>query len=373
MFVNDFIYYIKKHYRCKYLTRGGYGLILLCEAKTIFNLHPFPNQFIIKIIPFEKIKGKIYESIEDLPESFIDKNDCIFRYLSTKCKNRPENIEVDITKFLNKLLNHTPHIIKYISSYTCLNKLLIDLTPSFDVFNKIQFPIYNHSNLLIIPFYKYLSLTEYISKYYKDIKKEEWICILFQIIYTLSVIQYHYPSFRHNDLSSNNVFVDYTYDKKNKKQYICYKFKNKKFYLKNNGVKIYIGDFDFANINELYNNSKTSCGFQNIGISEDSNSMFDFHLFINYLYYNLLVKTKYNSIHRLDYVDDNIINFIIKLIPSGYYGQKNSYVNFFRMTNKDKYPYKNITELLDDNLFNQLKIPQKSIIKTYYHKIDIKI
>ena len=44
---------------------------------------------------------------------------------------------------------------------------------------------------------------------YKDINKQEWIYILFQIIYTLSVIQYHYPSFRHNDLSSGNIDEDH--------------------------------------------------------------------------------------------------------------------------------------------------------------------
>ena len=366
MFVNDFIYYIKKHYRCRYLTRGGYGLILLCEAKTIFNLHPFPNQFIIKIIPFEKEKGVIYESIDELPNSLIDQDDSIFTYLSTKCKNRPENIEVNITKFLNKLLNHTPHIIKYISSYTCSNKLLINLTTlSLDVFDKIKFPIYNHSNLLIIPFYKNLSLSKYISKNYKHIRKQEWIYILFQIIYTLSVIQHHYPSFRHNDLSSNNIFVNYKYNKKKIKEYICYKFNNKKFYLKNYGVKIYIGDFDFANINGLYDNSKVYSGFQHMGITKESNSMFDFHLFINYLYYNVLVKTKYNSIYRLDHVDDHIIDFIIKFIPYGYYGEKNKYTNFFRMTTKEHYPYTNISELLDDCLFDSLKIPKKTIVKIY--------
>jgi hypothetical protein len=366
MIVNDFIDYIKTHYRCKYVTKGGYGLILLCSAKTILNLHPFPNQFIIKIIPFEKETGKNYQSIDEIPNSLIVKDCSVFPYLSPMCKNRPENIEVDITIFLNKLRNHTPHIIKYISSYTCLNKLLINLiTPSLNIINKMKFPIYKHSNLLITPFYKHLSLSDYISKNYKYMRKQEWIYILFQIIYTLSVIQHHYPSFRHNDLSSNNIFVNYKHNKPSKKQYICYKFNDKEFYLKNHGIKIYIGDFDFANINGLYDNSKIYSGFENMGITEESNSMFDFHLFINYLYCNLLVKTKYNSIYRLDYVDDHIIDFIIKLIPSGYYGEKNKYTNYFRMTNKEHYPYKNIADLLDDSLFDVLKTPKTPIIKMY--------
>ena len=87
----------------------------MCESKIFLNLHPFPTRFIIKIIPLEKEKGKTYHTIKDIPKSLIDGYP-IFQYLLPKSKNRPENIEVDITKFLNKFTDCTPHIVKYITS-----------------------------------------------------------------------------------------------------------------------------------------------------------------------------------------------------------------------------------------------------------------
>lgn len=81
--------------------------------------------------------------------------------------------------------------------------------------------------------------------------KEELIRIIFQVIFTLAVIQHKFPSFVHNDLflrnilgkviSNHNDHNDHSDD-----EYDEYIFGDKKFYLKTNGFCVKINDFGYA-------------------------------------------------------------------------------------------------------------------------------
>jgi hypothetical protein len=69
--------------------------------------------------------------------------------------------------------------------------------------------------------------------------------IIFQIIYTLAIIQKKYPGFVHNDLFLRNVLIDeiFGYDTN---IVIEYKFNNVSFYLPANGYYVKINDFGYS-------------------------------------------------------------------------------------------------------------------------------
>ena len=72
--------------------------------------------------------------------------------------------------------------------------------------------------------------------------------LLFQVIYTLAVIQNAYPTWRHNDLHCENVLVQ-----KVKKANIHYSFKGNNFIVPAMDTSIRFCDFDLADCDEIQN------------------------------------------------------------------------------------------------------------------------
>lgn len=79
------------------------------------------------------------------------------------------------------------------------------------------------------------------------------------VIVALIKIKQAYPSFRHNDLHLNNIMVTPE-------------------------GRVYIIDFGFANIRDLYPNPKVMSGFDDYGIHEYNDTNYDYHLFLNSLW-----------------------------------------------------------------------------------------
>ena len=69
--------------------------------------------------------------------------------------------------------------------------------------------------------------------------------VIFQIIFTLSIIQESYPDFIHNDLFLRNVLAanDILYDSTD---YVQYNFKGTSYYLPANGIYVKINDFGYS-------------------------------------------------------------------------------------------------------------------------------
>jgi serine/threonine protein kinase len=104
--------------------------------------------------------------------------------------------------------------------------------------------------------------TRYIPLY--SLTTKNFTKVLKKILKTLMTIQKTYPSFRHNDLSFNNVFID-----------------------RNDNA--FIGDFGLANIERqgLKNPLIQSDAFKNkYGIYPNNNPKFDIHFFLNSIYVN---------------------------------------------------------------------------------------
>lgn len=94
--------------------------------------------------------------------------------------------------------------------------------------------------------------------------------VIFQIIFTLSVIQELYPDFIHNDLFLRNILAIYdnSYDSDD---YVQYNFKNESYYLPANGIYVKINDFGYSLniaknstlINEINNNPNNNFELKN--------------------------------------------------------------------------------------------------------------
>ena len=91
--------------------------------------------------------------------------------------------------------------------------------------------------------------------------------IIFQIIFTLTIIQKSYPDFIHNDLFLRNILAIYdnSYDPDD---YVQYNYKNKNYYLPANGIYVKINDFGYS-LNIANNSSLVD------EINKDHNSNFE--------------------------------------------------------------------------------------------------
>ena len=118
-----------------------------------------------------------------------------------------------------------------------------------------------------------------------DITKENFISVTKQVIKILLKIQKKYPSFRHNDLSFHNVFI-------------------------NPEGRAFIGDFGLANIDRKGLRNPIIRSFKKkFGIYPNSDPRFDIHFFLNSLF-----------------VDgpNEIKNIISQLLPKEYLGSTTS-------------------------------------------------
>jgi len=141
--------------------------------------------------------------------------------------------------------------------------------------------------------------------------------IIYQIITTLQKIHKKYPSFRHNDLHTENIFLD---------------DENKK------GIRVGIGDFGFASMGD---NTPVNNEYKNEwGVFKGNDKMYDVHLFLNFLYKN---KAR---------LPETAVNFIQRILPTKYRGVDTTHVknNRFRYNvNHSKFP--SYEQILSDPYF----------------------
>lgn len=177
-------------------------------------------KFALKIVPIETKYEK-------------DKHPCNLENLILK--ELTENI-------VNK--NISPHITHYLGTQKVSNKnkALKQLNlKRLEVEGKIR----THSNMLISEFVNAGSLDNWIFNTYEndmEISDYQWKCIVFQLIYTINVLQYYYK-LMHNDFHYGNILIDNSIEAKG---YLVYEINNKKYYLKNTGVIPKLWDWEFG-------------------------------------------------------------------------------------------------------------------------------
>ena len=135
-------------------------------------------------------------------------------------------------------------------------------------------------SVLYLEYYSFGSIKRLLGKYSDKLRKLHYRVILFQVIWTLAELHKKFPSFRHNDLHLDNVFIDDRVTTKGSVRYGS-------FTVPNIGMNAVLGDFGFANMQaDGFRNSKVQSSEYkyDYGIAVDNNPMYDIHFFLNDLY-----------------------------------------------------------------------------------------
>ena len=172
----------------------------------------------------------------------------------------PCNLENLVLKELtDKLVNTniSPHITYYLGTQKISNKskaLKMLNLKRLEVEDKIR----THSNMLISEFVEGGSLDNWVFDVYesdKEITDNQWKSIVFQLIYTIFIIQRYYKMM-HNDFHYGNILIDNSVKGSG---YLVYDIDDKRFYIKNTGIIPKLWDFEFCmvysnNIKDSYAN-----------------------------------------------------------------------------------------------------------------------
>jgi hypothetical protein len=142
--------------------------------------------------------------------------------------------------------NISPHIAYYLGNQKVLNK-----SKALKFLNlkrlEVEEQIQRYSNMLISEYIEGNSLDTWIYNIYENNNKiddKHWKIIVFQLIYTIAIIQYYY-NMMHNDFHYGNILMD-TSIEKIKGQYFVYKIDGETYYIPNIGCIPKLWDFEFA-------------------------------------------------------------------------------------------------------------------------------
>ena len=245
---------------------------------------------------------------------------------------RPENAELRMLKLLTYFVANkiSPHFVlpittfnTSISHFVNVGKVSIDIDDDKNEQYKKFIDRYKDGKLedfvsvLVCEWCNGGDLLDYIRKNYKNMSLKEWTIILFQILYTLSVIQEKYPGFKHNDMKPNNILIQQTQKPDSTQQYYGYKTGSYGFYIPNIGLQIKIWDFDFSCIEGVIDNNKVKSDWaHDINITSKQNRYYDIHYF-----FNTLISTRFfPQFYDEGCVPQQIIDFIHRVVPEKFRG-----------------------------------------------------
>ena len=224
-----------------------------------------------------------YKSLSKIDNiNSINNNDSLFSYLlsmlviNKKCKHIMLpiiNIDVDFQQIVDII---KPYDNAYEDYMKLINNTLV-------------------SNIFSIRttecFFKCMLLKDFIKSQKFNLKN-----LLFQVIYTLAILQKEYDGFRHNILNSDNIFV---YLLKEYDNVVSYTYDDTMYYISNNIFEIKITNFYGASIPNLYT-SDMKIPFIDM---KQKNDYFDLQYFLN------------NLLHTIDIMNQEDIDFLNEVIP----------------------------------------------------------
>lgn len=240
---------------------------------------------------------------------------------------RPENAELLILKVLSYFVvkSHTPHIVLPITTFNSNIKTFIDLSKAQKVqskkydkfvkkYNKNMF--YDEVSVLLSEWADGGDLLEYLRENFTTLSVKKWRVIFFQIISTLAIIQYKYPSFRHNDLKLNNILIQTLFQDKEQQAFI-YSINDKAYHVPNIGIRCKIWDFDFACIPGMIENSKVSAEWTNdINVRPESHQYYDIHYFFNTMISPAFIDGFFgNDSAGNPLVHEEVTEFVKRIVP----------------------------------------------------------
>lgn len=238
-------------------------------------------------------------------------------------ENKNAEVEFNIMKKLSTFKKASPHLVYPLYLAKCNNKV----------------KIYSE-------YFAGGSLESWRKKHRNRLTEFHWMCIIFQVLYTLHTIRSREESFRHNDLHMGNVLID---DEFNASGYIEYLMNGKKYFVPNIGVNTAISDFGFSYMDGpgLKTQNATSGEFRrNYGIFVGNSAKYDYHLFLNSLW------------HTRRSLPSNITAFIESILPVGYRGTNNTFVSNDRLRyDKDHSALPPLVNVLKHPMFRMFENP----------------
>jgi hypothetical protein len=253
----------------------------------------------------------------DLPINEIKKNDKIYPHIE-KCSNLVDNNKIH-------------------------NTLSVQVTEHFFK-SKFLHPFIESTNFQLI----------------------HWKQLFFQILYTLAQIQDLYPSFRHNNLTTNTIEL---YIKKESDKTKIYNIKNTNFNVPSSDFDIKFAHFNRSCINNLVENKFVD---RHNNLSNKENKYFDVHYF-----FNTLIGFKSDKYIKNLMDLKEITDFLDRILPEQLRSSSNKLNDFYlntelynNMSNTDKKKLEPLYILLNDPLFNDFKeiydSPTVSTISSYH-------
>jgi serine/threonine protein kinase len=236
---------------------------------------------------------------------------------------RPENAEIMMLRVLSFFIvtKKTQHIVLPIATFNTNIKPFLNLVNDkvVDESDKkyMEFlsaycdgGFHEEVSILLSEWANKGDLLDYVRNNYKKMTTLEWKVIFFQIISVLAIIQYTFPSFRHNDMKANNILLhEISKEKKQHTYHVC----KKKYEIPNIGLSIKLWDFDFACIPGIVDNIKVRLEWtKQINVTPKEHKYYDIHYFFNTLieFFEPLLNSRY--------VDDEVKNFVKFVVPQKY-------------------------------------------------------
>ena len=237
---------------------------------------------------------------------------------------RPENAEIMMLKLLSSFVinRKTPHIVLPIGTFDTNITDFVDLIErdvvSQDNKKYKEFVTMHKENkfhktvsILISEWANQGDLLDFIKKYYQFMSSLQWKVIIFQLLSVLATIQYHYPTFRHNDLKANNILV---HKITNEEKKFTYQVIGSKYKIPNISYQIKIWDFDFACIPGIIDNKKVESWGMHGNIIPEQNRYYDVHYFFN----TLIKKGFCPELMTSKEVPNDLKEFINRIVPPIY-------------------------------------------------------
>lgn len=242
---------------------------------------------------------------------------------------RPENSEICMLKLLSYFVIklQTPHLILPFATFNTSIKPFLTLQEGENgeefvskdntkyadfIKNYEEGNYYETVSVVISEWANRGDLSMFLKNHYKKLKLIHWQSIFFQIIFTLTIIQTKYPTFRHNDLKANNILISKIDECK---KLLYYKVLNNEFILPAIGYSIYLWDFDFACIPGVVENSKVYQDWtRKINITSKKNRYYDIH----YFFCTLIFKGFLPELMNDSCVPVEVVQFINWVIPEEY-------------------------------------------------------
>lgn len=215
------------------------------------------------------IKSK-YETIKGLPYYCKDKNnlELVVKIFPVEVDPKNDNslVEIIYMKLLyDELYFISPNILKcYTDIRQIPNKSKCLKHISFKKLNDVA-DIYDYSNILMFEYCPIKDIDNW--EYSNNTTLIDWKHVIFQIIYTLCILQDKY-SFMHNDMHPANILI-----KKNDSKDLKLKYKSDSYILNDCKYIAKICDFEFSNI---YNDNY----YKNPVLFNEYDKSYDLHTFL---------------------------------------------------------------------------------------------